>query len=1809
MVEPMAKVGPKPSVNQFFNSLATALGEQSIGIILSGTGSDGASGVRAIKAAGGITIAQLPESAKYDGMPRSSIKTGSVDLVLAPSEIGPAIERLLIQGENLNGLVNQLQGKDEYSQISNIVRVQAAFRLDDYKLTTVKRRIARRMAIVGVHNLTEYIAYMQSNREEALLLVRDTFIGVTSFFRDPEAFEALAGVIDLMVANFTGDIIRCWVPGCCTGEEVYSIAILLEEALIKANRPGLEYIIFASDMDDESLNRARTANYSTGELETVSKTRRESFMEPQVDGARIKKSIRNRVVFTRQNVIEDPPFSRLDLISCRNLLIYLNAPIQKQVIEIFHYSLNSGGYLFLGQSESIDRSGELFKTQDRGNHIYKRSDVSTTTLLPIVQNNLNLAGRRQDNRRNQTTTTDSISIRCLELLTQTYAPPSLVINSDDQIIHMQGEVKWFLNFPQGRVDMYLFDLVDSRFRVELRALVVRARREQKAVDGRMQKIEIANDAHFIIPCVMPLEPGQSSLMISFRRENPVSITLDAADDDLNVRENLIISELEQELANTRTHLNVVVEELETSNEELQSLNEELQSTNEELQSTNEELQTSNEELQSTNEELLTVNEELQVKTTELDVTASDLTNIKDSLTLPLLVIDRKLRITQYNLACKAILHDCEHIQGASLHTLSWKVDLPGIMNQVVDVIAGGPSNRQIVQCQFDCIFALHIMPYLWDKEECRGAVLIFEEITAQYKIENALRDSENKYRQVTESLPQLVWTCTPEGPCDYLSPQWVAYTGIAEAEQLEFGWLNQIHPLDREATINRWMETAALGKDFEIEFRIRRYDGIYRWFHTQAKPVRDNKGIIIKWFGSNTDIHSRKEMEDKLRSSERKFSLLTNNLIDCAIIFLDQKGCITHWNEGAQHMLGYSADEMVGQPVTSYFINEGQSGDVLEQILNESRLQRQIELQGWRKRKNGTRYFADEIFCANVDEEGELAGYSVISRDYTERRKYETEILQLKSHYQLLFHDSPDAYFIVSRNDGVILDCNKASEALLGTYREDLIGLQVNQLSPEIQPDGCPSTAFISGKANHAIKNGCQRFEWVLKRVDGLQFWAEVAVSPTALDDADVLFVAWRDISEHKRSELILQEEERRVRNILDAMPEAVLLVDVRGRVEHANCRVEQIFGLPYQSLSGLPINALLPSAKWPALDSIPHGWDIAEAFCSSAAECPLMAIDHAGKPIPVGVVCMPLQDGVDNKYVVAIADITERKAAESELRLAASVFNSTLDAIIIMNRSREIIKVNKAFEKILGYSASEVIANNLGVFESENHQSDFYHAIWEAIEQVGCWQGEVWFRHKQGKALPVWLSLSTLTDANGNADRYIATLYDISEQKISQERINYLAHFDVLTGLANRTLFMDRFEHALKKAKRQQSILAVLFIDLDNFKHVNDTYGHPAGDRLLCMIAERLKASTRASDTVGRLSGDEFMVLIEDAQSIASVRITAGNLLAKVTLPLQLDWGNFFVSASIGIALYPQDGDDIDTLFKNADLALYRSKEAGRNQLHFYNKQMSDIVSDRVTLQQDLHKALEAGRLEVHFQPVVLTESQCCIGAEALVRWNHEERGWIAPEKFIAIAEDNHLIHALGEWVLRTACKQMKEWQDKGFNLGYLAINVSGKQLMQSDFVALAKSVFAANNCAPAHFTFEMTESFVMRESEGAIAKLTALRDLGVGIAIDDFGTGYSSLSYLKRLPVTKLKLDRSFVRDIPADLNDVAISRAILKLADAVGLDVVAEGVETEDQSAFLQSEGCRFGQGYLYAKPMAAVEFELFLKKNHSELAAVH
>ncbi len=563
----------------------------------------------------------------------------------------------------------------------------------------------------------------------------------------------------------------------------------------------------------------------------------------------------------------------------------------------------------------------------------------------------------------------------------------------------------------------------------------------------------------------------------------------------------------------------------------------------------------------------------------------------------------------------------------------------------------------------------------------------------------------------------------------------------------------------------------------------------------------------------------------------------------------------------------------------------------------------------------------------------------------------------------------------------------------------------------------------------------------------------------------------------------------------------------------------------------------------------------------------------------------------VTTVLLARVRNLLQRKRAEAELRLAAHVFNYSGEAIMVSDRKNHILEVNQSFERLTGYTPDEVRGRDPRMLSSGRTPREVYAAMWQALQQNGFWQGEMWDRHKSGEIYPKLLTISVVRDLHGEIEYFIASFTDISQLKAAEDRIRHVAHHDALTGLPNRLYLKIGLDQMLAAARREDMQAAVMFIDLDRFKVINDTLGHHVGDGLLVDVASRLQGCVRGSDLLARLGGDEFVVALTGHEVERSAVHVAEKILDELAQPYHIGEHTLRSTPSIGISLFPFDGDNIDALMKHADTAMYHAKSLGRNNFQFFSDEMNKTATDRLLLENSLHEALSAGQFLLHYQPQVEPKSGRLVGVEALVRWLHPTQGMIGPDRFIPVAEESGLIVPLGEWVLATACAQLRHWRDQGNRDLRMAVNISQHQLHSPRLVGTVAELLERHQLAGHELELEITESVAMKNPQETIRVLDSLRELGVELAIDDFGTGYSSLAYLKLLPIQRLKLDRSFVKDIEIDANDAAISSATIALAHALGLEVVAEGVETEIQREFLQRHGCDLMQGYLFSRPVPA------------------
>ncbi|WP_245901298.1 GGDEF and EAL domain-containing protein [Simplicispira suum] len=689
-----------------------------------------------------------------------------------------------------------------------------------------------------------------------------------------------------------------------------------------------------------------------------------------------------------------------------------------------------------------------------------------------------------------------------------------------------------------------------------------------------------------------------------------------------------------------------------------------------------------------------------------------------------------------------------------------------------------------------------------------------------------------------------------------------------------------------------------------------------------------------------------------------------------------------------------------------------------------------------------------------------------------------------------------------------------------------------------------------------------------------------------------------------------VRTSEQKLSAILDNAGALVFIKDTDCRYQYVNRQAADLMGCAVADIVGKDDTAFFDDATVQAVQANDR-----RVFASRErieVEETTVA-KHGGEPRVYLAVKVPLFDSQGAVMGVCgySTDITALRRADESLRLAATIFESQ-EGMLIAGPDRRILRVNGALLRLTGYADGELLGQNLSQLQSGRSDATFYAEVWNAVAQNGHWAGEMWLERKGGEVYPAWVHIAQVRSAAGEITHYVSTQMDISERKAAEDEIRTLAYYDALTGLPNRRLMSDRLQRSLANSQTGGLGGALLVVDLDNFKDLNDTLGHDTGDELLRQVAERLEQCGRRSDTVARLGGDEFAMLLEGlstdrAQAARQAEAVARTVLEMLGKVFVLDGRVHHTSCSVGIALYVDAAGSVEELLKRGDLAMYEAKAQGRNTLCFFDLRTQEAVAKRTALEADMREALVQKQFVLHYQAQVEAGGKL-VGAEVLVRWRHPVRGWIYPDDFIGIAEATGLIVPLGAWILRSACVELARWAGHPDTEPLtLAVNVSARQFRHIGFVEELLTVLRETGANPARLKLELTESLLLDDAEGAIERMTQVRAHGVRFSLDDFGTGYSSLSYLKRLPLDQLKIDQSFVRDILVNANDAAIARTIVSLAHSMDLRVIAEGVETEEQRALLADFGCHTWQGYLFGRPAAVQEMlaQFSLSSNHELL----
>jgi diguanylate cyclase (GGDEF)-like protein/PAS domain S-box-containing protein len=963
-----------------------------------------------------------------------------------------------------------------------------------------------------------------------------------------------------------------------------------------------------------------------------------------------------------------------------------------------------------------------------------------------------------------------------------------------------------------------------------------------------------------------------------------------------------------------------------------------------------------------------------------------------------------------------------------------------------------------------------------------------------------------------------------------------------------------------------------------------RKDGSELSVEISLSPIQTERGLFFA--SALRDITERQQAEATLRASEARFRLMANSS-PIMIWITDTQGEPTFVNQSWLDFTGFgSAQAMTHEDWintihpddrNTAFVGYYRNTEDQVAITTEYRL---------RNAEGAWRWILDKGMPL-YNNSGEFTGYIGSAIDITERKQVQ-QILQDK---ERMLSESQRIAHVGSWSTELATGFMSWSDEMYRIYdvTQETFGHSVKAFLDLIHPDDrVAMKRWISecraGKEPREIdfriilSDGSVRF---IRGNGGLQ--CDEMKNPVRMVGSA------QDITERRKADQVLNQ----IKAMVDTSLDGFWIVDSKGNLLQVNEAYAKIIGYSSEELTKMHISQL----------EADEGADQVQAHVEKiiAQGYDLFETRHRHKDghiidIEISTAFLP----EFQQLCVFCRDISERKRIELDLRIAAIAFESQ-EAMVITDASSIILRINKAFTDSTGYTEQEAVGQKISLLKSGRHNADFYAAMWKTLDSTGTWQGEIWDRRKNGEIYPKWLSITAVKDNDDVVTHYVGMHTDITERKTAEEQIKQLAFYDPLTQLPNRRLLQERLKHGINVERRDGKQLGLLMLDLDRFKAINDSLGHLAGDELLQQVAERITARLRNVDMVARLGGDEFIVLLEDIAHPKDAARVAKEIITDLTKPFCLTQSeNVQIGASIGISLYPQHGDSPEILMDHADAALYQAKDAGRGCFAYFSEDLTLAARERIALESRLRRGIEQGELRIFYQPQVDIASGRITGAEALVRWQDPVDGLVPPLRFIPIAEETGLILAIGEWVLRETCRQGRQWLDAGLPPLILAVNVSSHQFRRSDICTLVEAVLNETGFPAQYLELEITESGLMENQENAAGILNTLRAQGVRLAIDDFGTGYSSLAYLKHFPLDVLKIDKSFIDDIPFHQDDMEIAATIVAMGHILGFKVLAEGVETKAQLAFLQEKGCDMYQGYIKSKPLPSHEFVGILRE---------
>jgi two-component system CheB/CheR fusion protein len=1382
--------GTHHPIDRLFQSLAAEAKEHAVAVVLSGFGTDGAEGVKMVRDAGGIVMVQEPATAIEPTMPRSAIATGVADFIL-PTEQMPGKITEIVRGTCILPPRVCLAATidEELSAIFSTVKARTGHDFSSYKRNTVIRRIERRMAVNEVGGLKKYIALLEQNPQEAHALCQDILIGVTSFFRDPEAFETIRTEVipRLFAGRDPDDPVRIWHACCATGEEVYSMAILVREYL---DKQGLNFKVqfFASDIDEAAVAQARAGLYSDDIGEDVGQERLEAFFTRFGARWQVKKSLREMVVFAHHSLIKDPPFSRLDLLVCRNFLIYLNPDMQKRLVALFHQVLKPGGFLFLGSSETVGRQSDLFTTLDKKYKIFTRREserkietifpFSTSVRMPVLHRPI----------RPPVPEEPGPGAIVEKLLLERHSPPCVVVNEYYDVVYVSRRLNWLLEVPVGEPTRDILKMAREELRPSLRAAIYKSFAEQKPVEFRGVKVAVEGVETAVNVQVEPLNAPQADRLAMVVFESlPSAATIavtDGAKEGAHREETsneMLIRQMEEQLRITHEQLQVTSEQLETSNEgfmsineELMSINEEFQSTNEELQSTNEELETSKEELQALNEELITVNTELQGKVEELNQANSDMENLLTSSEIATIFLDRKLAIKRFSPAMSLLFNLIPADNGRPFRHFAGKIDWSTFTHDAGTVLAGQPfAEQEVTTLSGERCYLKRLLPYRNPEGGIDGIVVTFIDITERKRAEEALQESEEQLRTLADSIPNLTWWANGDGYITWYNRRWYEYTGTTPEQMEGWGWQSVHDPQVLPKVLEQWKASIATGQPFDMEFPLRGADGVFRSFLTRVLPLKDSAGLVLRWFGTNTDISAMKQAQEALRESKEQLQLFIEHA-PAALAMFDTDMRYLSVSRRWRHDYGLGDRNLIGE--SQY--------DIFPEITPEWREAHRRGLAGEVLREEGDRFVRADGSVQWVrweirpwhDTAGSIGGIVIFSEDITDIKQAEESLRESQQQNQFLANilEVASQPFSVGYPDGRLGLHNDAFEQLTGYTGDELRSIDWNQsLTPskwrEIERE----------KLEELLRTGRPvRYEKEYLRKDGsrvpIELLVHLAVDP---DGKPLYYYAFvTDITERKRAEEALRESEIRYRELVQNANSVIIRWKRDGTLTFFNEYAQEFFGYGEEEIIGRNVSILLPegeSSGGGLTGLLQNIVDHPERYVNNVNE----NILRDGSQVWMAWTNRPILDkqGQVAEILAIASDITGRKRAEDELRVSeerlSAVFRTSPSGLFVSRISDGLfLEANEAFMQIIGYPTEEVVGQtSLGLDLWVNpEQRD---RIVSLMAEQGLVEGfEYQLRRKSGEIIHALSSVRPIVWKGETC--ILGAIVDITERKLTEELI-----------------------------------------------------------------------------------------------------------------------------------------------------------------------------------------------------------------------------------------------------------------------------------------------------------------------------------------------------------------------------------------------------------------------------------------------------